>query len=284
MQLAVSWPLARLAQRGTAECAVIAEVTSRSPHCCGVRYRASFSRSCPDGVGTQCSVLAARQVATLHLCAPRSVSSVRDTAGEDGGAGPGTGVPHSPPSGWQEGPVASRASRGRTAPLAGAADDRWWAGGHWPARVSRAAGRVLTSLVLRFRHGTRCAGEVAASANNSYCIVGVAYNAKIGGAWGERLGAGGCRGVPSRRAGGQLRRQAPAARGRGSRRVAGKAIMGRSRRPARSFLPCGAGHGVTAARQRSPPPGRVGFLRRAPRSGLALHDGGGPPWSEAFPA
>nr|KAF6411260.1 proprotein convertase subtilisin/kexin type 6 [Rousettus aegyptiacus] len=31
------------------------------------------------------------------------------------------------------------------------------------------------------KHGTRCAGEVAASANNSYCIVGVAYNAKIGG-------------------------------------------------------------------------------------------------------
>ncbi|XP_070212344.1 furin-like protease kpc-1 isoform X2 [Littorina saxatilis] len=31
------------------------------------------------------------------------------------------------------------------------------------------------------RHGTRCAGEVAAKANNSYCIVGVAYNARIGG-------------------------------------------------------------------------------------------------------
>ena len=31
------------------------------------------------------------------------------------------------------------------------------------------------------KHGTRCAGEVAASANNSYCIVGIAYNAKIGG-------------------------------------------------------------------------------------------------------
>ncbi|XP_059127941.1 proprotein convertase subtilisin/kexin type 6 [Peromyscus eremicus] len=30
------------------------------------------------------------------------------------------------------------------------------------------------------KHGTRCAGEVAASANNSYCIVGIAYNAKIG--------------------------------------------------------------------------------------------------------
>jgi furin len=30
-------------------------------------------------------------------------------------------------------------------------------------------------------HGTRCAGEVAAAANNSNCCVGVAYNAKIGG-------------------------------------------------------------------------------------------------------
>nr|XP_060611471.1 proprotein convertase subtilisin/kexin type 6 isoform X1 [Anolis sagrei ordinatus] len=31
------------------------------------------------------------------------------------------------------------------------------------------------------KHGTRCAGEVAASANNSNCIVGIAYNARIGG-------------------------------------------------------------------------------------------------------
>uniref|UniRef100_A0A8C3HE45 Proprotein convertase subtilisin/kexin type 4 n=1 Tax=Chrysemys picta bellii TaxID=8478 RepID=A0A8C3HE45_CHRPI len=31
------------------------------------------------------------------------------------------------------------------------------------------------------RHGTRCAGEVAAAANNRLCGVGVAYNAKIGG-------------------------------------------------------------------------------------------------------
>jgi len=31
------------------------------------------------------------------------------------------------------------------------------------------------------RHGTRCAGEVSASANNSVCAVGVAYNSKIGG-------------------------------------------------------------------------------------------------------
>lgn len=31
------------------------------------------------------------------------------------------------------------------------------------------------------RHGTRCAGEVAAHANNSQCVVGVAFDAKIGG-------------------------------------------------------------------------------------------------------
>ena len=32
-----------------------------------------------------------------------------------------------------------------------------------------------------FSHGTRCAGEIVAVANNSICGVGVAYNAKIGG-------------------------------------------------------------------------------------------------------
>lgn len=31
------------------------------------------------------------------------------------------------------------------------------------------------------RHGTRCAGEVAAVANNTHCSVGVAYDASIGG-------------------------------------------------------------------------------------------------------
>lgn len=31
------------------------------------------------------------------------------------------------------------------------------------------------------KHGTRCAGEVAAVAFNQYCGVGVAYNASIGG-------------------------------------------------------------------------------------------------------
>jgi hypothetical protein len=32
-----------------------------------------------------------------------------------------------------------------------------------------------------YRHGTRCAGEVAAIAGNTYCGVGVAFNASIGG-------------------------------------------------------------------------------------------------------
>jgi len=31
------------------------------------------------------------------------------------------------------------------------------------------------------RHGTRCAGEVAAEANNGICSAGVAYEARIGG-------------------------------------------------------------------------------------------------------
>jgi proprotein convertase subtilisin/kexin type 5 len=31
------------------------------------------------------------------------------------------------------------------------------------------------------KHGTRCAGEVAASAHNGFCGVGIAYNASIGG-------------------------------------------------------------------------------------------------------
>lgn len=31
------------------------------------------------------------------------------------------------------------------------------------------------------RHGTRCAGQVAATPNNTLCIVGIAFNAQIGG-------------------------------------------------------------------------------------------------------
>ena len=36
-------------------------------------------------------------------------------------------------------------------------------------------------LIDSNRHGTRCAGEVAAEGNNSICAVGVAYDAGIGG-------------------------------------------------------------------------------------------------------
>lgn len=31
------------------------------------------------------------------------------------------------------------------------------------------------------KHGTRCAGEIAAVAFNNFCGIGIAYNASIGG-------------------------------------------------------------------------------------------------------
>ena len=46
--------------------------------------------------------------------------------------------------------------------------------------------RILKTLTIAFqdngdnKHGTRCAGEVAAVANNGVCGVGIAYNASIG--------------------------------------------------------------------------------------------------------
>ena len=44
---------------------------------------------------------------------------------------------------------------------------------------------VLWSLLffnfVHSSHGTRCAGEAVAAANNSMCGVGVAFNAKVGG-------------------------------------------------------------------------------------------------------
>lgn len=42
----------------------------------------------------------------------------------------------------------------------------------------------LTSMIFinkKLRHGTRCAGEVAAIAGNDVCGVGVAFHSKIGG-------------------------------------------------------------------------------------------------------
>lgn len=41
-------------------------------------------------------------------------------------------------------------------------------------------------LVDSNRHGTRCAGEVAATANNSLCAVGVAFGAGVGGKYSEK--------------------------------------------------------------------------------------------------
>ena len=38
-----------------------------------------------------------------------------------------------------------------------------------------------THLKVPYKHGTRCAGEIASEANNSICGVGLAYNSKIGG-------------------------------------------------------------------------------------------------------
>ena len=41
---------------------------------------------------------------------------------------------------------------------------------------------AATSLVLFYSdHGTKCAGLIAAKADNSHCIAGVAFNAGIGG-------------------------------------------------------------------------------------------------------
>lgn len=44
----------------------------------------------------------------------------------------------------------------------------------------------MSGFLCLSRHGTRCAGEVAAAANNGVCGVGVAYDAKVGGEWGGR--------------------------------------------------------------------------------------------------
>ena len=42
-------------------------------------------------------------------------------------------------------------------------------------------GTFLTQLVLTIRHGSKCAGIIAAKGNNGFCGVGLAYNARIGG-------------------------------------------------------------------------------------------------------
>lgn len=64
----------------------------------------------------------------------------------------------------------------------------FWVLGGWKGSFATDIG---SRGVSPCRHGTRCAGEVAAVANNSYCIVGIAYNARIGGE------AGACLRIPS---------------------------------------------------------------------------------------
>jgi len=39
----------------------------------------------------------------------------------------------------------------------------------------------FSAVISAGRHGTRCAGEVAAEANNGICSVGVAFESRIGG-------------------------------------------------------------------------------------------------------
>lgn len=51
-------------------------------------------------------------------------------------------------------------------------------------RAAPALSAANVALSAPGRHGTRCAGEVAAVANNGVCGVGVAYNARIGGGCG----------------------------------------------------------------------------------------------------
>ena len=43
----------------------------------------------------------------------------------------------------------------------------------------------VENLVFIDRHGTNCAGVIAAAANNGKCGVGVAYNANIAGIYGQ---------------------------------------------------------------------------------------------------
>lgn len=54
--------------------------------------------------------------------------------------------------------------------------------------------RMAQGTALSLRHGTRCAGEVAAVANNRICGAGVAYNARVGG---EPAGGSVAKGVKS---------------------------------------------------------------------------------------
>lgn len=148
-----------------------------------------FPPSCQPGRWARCTC-------ACHAARLRSGSEL---------AGRGPAREQAPPArrrqGGQKAVSPSRRRGAGPRPSRGLPATGWGGAGGWGrSDASRlAAPRVGPSpragsspaLVLRCRHGTRCAGEVAASANNSYCIVGVAYNAKIGGTWRERPGRAG---------------------------------------------------------------------------------------------
>ena len=50
-----------------------------------------------------------------------------------------------------------------------------------PGNTNRYNQDTVTKSSTKNRHGTRCAGEVAATADNGICVPGIAFNAKIGG-------------------------------------------------------------------------------------------------------
>ncbi|NWZ30561.1 FURIN protein, partial [Asarcornis scutulata] len=85
------------------------------------------------------------------------------SAGGGGGVAPEGGLPgHCPQPGWGGGGGGGRAEAAALPPCSSLPAERPW-------------------CCSACRHGTRCAGEVAAVANNGICGVGVAYNARIGG-------------------------------------------------------------------------------------------------------
>lgn len=57
-------------------------------------------------------------------------------------------------------------------------ESHWWV---FVYITQNCVGYETSFLLYLFRHGTRCAGEIAMQANNRKCGVGVAYNSKVGG-------------------------------------------------------------------------------------------------------
>ncbi|NXJ02119.1 FURIN protein, partial [Psophia crepitans] len=90
-----------------------------------------------------------------------------------------------PPQFWGHGRGNGAALRGLCQPpCPGGREAAWVLGPPTVAGAEPCAPRAASEhgwSCCRCRHGTRCAGEVAAVANNGICGVGVAYNARIGG-------------------------------------------------------------------------------------------------------